>query len=149
MLDAITIELAGEPRGKGRPRFVRATGRAYTPADTARYESHLRLAAQDAMAGRPPLEGPLRVAIVARLPIPESWSRKKRDQARLGMLMPTVKPDADNLVKMIDALNEIVWRDDKQAVDVHVRKVYSDRPALVITVEPAAAAGSLFAQAAE
>lgn len=140
MTNTISIELAGEPHGKQRPRFVRATGRAYTPADTAKYESHLRLAGQDAMAGRAPLDGPLRVLIEARFPVPQSWSRKKREAALRGEVFPTVKPDADNLVKMIDALNEVVWRDDKQVVAAAILKLYSDRPALLIKVAPLFAA---------
>lgn len=136
--DTITIELSGEPRGKGRPRFVRATGIAFTPAETRKYESALRFAAQQEMATRSPLEGPLSVLVEAHFPIPQSWSRKKRDQALAGMVRPTTKPDADNLLKNLDSFNEVVFRDDKQIVDARISKFYSDRPRLVIRVEPIA-----------
>ena len=40
--------------------------------------------------------------------------------------MPTVKPDVDNILKACaDAMNNIVYLDDKQIVDVTVRKRYS------------------------
>ena len=130
----IVIRLAGEPEGKGRPRFARATGRAFTPAATRAYEAALRYAAQTAMNGRPPVDGPLAVTLTAFMPVPASWSKKKQAAALDGELWPVGKPDADNLLKTIDALNEVVWRDDKQAVIATVVKTYSARPELRIVV---------------
>src|SRR3990167_60074 len=109
----IRIELVGPPRGKGRPRFVRATGRTYTPAKTASYEGELKFAAQRVMGNRPPVDIALDVLFVAVFPVPSSWSRKKREAALAGEIRPTVKPDGDNILKCSDALNEVVWRDDK------------------------------------
>lgn len=130
----IQIVLAGEPKGKGRPRFSRATGRAFTPAATVTYESALRYAGYQAMNGALPLEGPLTIRIDAFVPVPKSWPKKKTASALSGELRPTGKPDGDNLAKMIDALNEVVWRDDSQIVDWTIRKFYSDRPRLEIIV---------------
>lgn len=136
MTEHVSIRLAGEPKGKGRPRFSRASGRAFTPAATASYEAALRYAAQEEMGERPPFVCPLRVTITAYMPIPKSWSKTKTEQARSGQLMPTGKPDWDNLAKCTDALNEVVWRDDSQIVAGLVRKLYSDNPALCIEVRP-------------
>lgn len=133
----IRIELPGPPRGKGRPRFVRATGRTYTPAETASYEGALKLAAQRVMGNRPPLDEALDVLFVAVFPVPASWSRKKREAALAGEIRPTVKPDGDNILKVSDALNEVVWRDDKSIVEATVQKFYGSRPRLVIEVMPA------------
>jgi Holliday junction resolvase RusA-like endonuclease len=130
----ITIELTGEPRGKGRPRFTRA-GIAYTPAGTRSYEAMLRLAAQDAMGGASPLEGALALTVEAYMPIPRSWSGKRQREAAAGRILPITRPDADNLMKPIDALNGVVWRDDAQIVSVSFNKRYSERPRLVVTVE--------------
>jgi Holliday junction resolvase RusA-like endonuclease len=130
----IIIELVGEPRGKGRPRFVRKTGVAFTPAATRNYEASLRLAAQDVMAGRAPMEGAISVVIDAYFPVPTSGPRRKREAALTGAVRPQVKPDLDNIIKNFDALNEIVCRDDKQIVDATVRKSYSDRPRLRIEI---------------
>jgi Holliday junction resolvase RusA-like endonuclease len=133
---SIRIELVGEPRGKGRPRFTRA-GMAYTPAKTRSYEAALQLAAQDAMAGRPPLEGPLTLIVEAHMPIPASWSGKQQKLAAAGQRRPTGRPDFDNLLKPLDALNKVVWSDDAQVVDVRCVKLYSERPRLIVTVEHA------------
>lgn len=130
----ITVTLPGVPRGKGRPRFVRKTGRTYTPEQTASYEGALRDAAQKQMGDRPPLDCPLAVSIVARFPVPTSWTKKKQKLALAGDIRPTAKPDFDNLAKVVDAFNAIIWRDDSLVVDAHIRKVFHERPALVVEV---------------
>lgn len=132
----IVITLSGEPRAVGRPRFARKTGHAYTPAETRKYQSALRLAAQDVMGDNRPLEGPLKVLVVALFPIPKSFSKKKHAAALEGKLLPTVKPDADNLLKQLDSFNQVVWRDDKQITSATVVKHYSDKPLLHIEVSP-------------
>lgn len=135
MVGPIVIELRGEPKAKGRPRFIRATGRAYTDSKTRSYESHLRLAAQDAMGAKKPIEGPVTLSVSVHLPVPRSWTQKKRAAALLGLVAPTSRPDWDNYGKLSsDALNEIVFRDDSQIVEAVVRKRYSDRPRLKIEV---------------
>lgn len=130
---AVVIELAGEPRAKGRPRFGR--GHTYTPQPTRNYENDLRFMAVKAMSGNPPMEGPLSVGIVAAFGVPKSWSKAKQASALLGALRPTGRPDIDNCMKIIDALNGIVWIDDAQVVNATIKKVYSDRPRLWIGVE--------------
>jgi Holliday junction resolvase RusA-like endonuclease len=131
----IELVLAGEPKGKGRPRFSRVSGRAYTPAATASYEGALRFAGQQAMGSRLPLDGALRISIEAHVGVPKSWPKKKQAMALAGTLRPTGKPDGDNLAKTVDAFNEIIWRDDSQIVDWQIGKFYSDRPRLVVRVE--------------
>jgi Holliday junction resolvase RusA-like endonuclease len=132
----ITITLAGEPRGKGRPRFAKATGRAFTPTPTRNYEAALRIEAQHAMAGRAPIEGPLTVRVRAVFAIPASMTKGKRQMAVSGQLRPLKTPDADNLMKTLDALNQVVFVDDKQVVEATISKFYGEQPALHITVEP-------------
>lgn len=134
----IVIQLPGVPVGKGRPRFVRATGHAFTPAKTRSYESMLQGVAIEAMRGIAPLEGALQVKVEAYFPVPQSWSKSKRSAALLGATRPTKKPDADNLLKVLDALNEVVFHDDSQIVDGSVVKHYSDQPRLVIRIREAA-----------
>lgn len=135
---AIAITIDGPPRGKGRPRFGRrgAFVSVYTDAETEAYEGAVKVYAQLAMQGRPPLEGPCRVDICAHLPVPQSWSRRKREAALSGSIRPTGKPDLDNFQKSaLDSLNKIVFADDGQVVEMHGFKRYSDHPRLVILVE--------------
>lgn len=131
---ALTIELPGEPCGKGRPRFSRRTGHAYTPAKTRSYESMLQGAAIDAMKGRGMFEGALAVTVEAYFSVPPSWSKSKRAAALLNLTRPTKRPDADNIMKLLDSFNAVVWRDDAQIVEGTAIKLYSDRPRMVVKV---------------
>lgn len=132
MIEPIVVTLAGTPLGK-QARATR-NGISYVPKDTKNYMAALRILAQEAMAGRDPLDGPVRLTVTAFLPIPASWSRKKRERAMRGELLPNVKPDWDNVGKMCDAFKEVVWRDDKQVYDARVVKRYGTHPEVRIEV---------------
>ena len=67
--EPITVTVDGAAVAKGRPRFVRKTGIAFTPSHVRKYEAAARFAASVAMAGRPPLAGPVRLELVVELPI--------------------------------------------------------------------------------
>lgn len=136
----IEIVLAGAPRGKERVKTA-GDGHAYTPERTVTFEGRLAYAAQFAMEGRPPLDGPLELDVVMYMAVPASKNRKWREAALRGEIRPTVKPDWDNGGKLTDALNLIVWIDDKQIVDGRVRKFYSDRPRTEVRVTPITAEG--------
>jgi len=121
--------IPGTPVGKGRPKFARRGNfvSTYTPEKTASYENLVRVKAEEAMAGRQVIDGPVEVAILLFVLPPSSWSQKKQREALAGTILPTSKPDVDNVLKGIfDAMNEIVWKDDKQAVDVRVTKRYGE-----------------------
>ena len=132
----IEIVVLGTPVAKGRPRFSKATGHTYTPEKTRNFEAALKYAAEQVMGDRPPLDGPLKVAITVKLPISQSWTKKQQAAARSGALRPTKKPDFDNYAKTVDALNMVVWQDDGQVVEATVSKHYSDKPGMWIAVSP-------------
>lgn len=139
MSSAITFTVPGAPQGKGRPKVVKIGGftRMATPAKTVAYEGLVAHAAQAAMAGRPMLDGPVSCAIAIDAPVPASWSQKKQRAALAGEVMPTTKPDADNVVKAIfDGCNGVLWRDDVLVVDLRVRKRYAATPAVRVQVVP-------------
>ena len=136
MTSKIEIVLPGLPRGKARPRFT-VRGKhavAYTDKQTESFEGALRMAGNLAMAGRAPLEGALSLSMTAVFPVPASWSKKKRADALANEIRPIGKPDCDNILKTIDALNGIVWRDDSQVVKAGISKVYGVSPEIAITV---------------
>ena len=137
MINAIAFTVPGEPQGKGRPRIgkVGAHARMFTPAKTVAYEGLVAHAAQLAMRGAPLLEDPVRLELDVLCSVPASWSQKKQAQAIRGELRPAKKPDADNVLKAIcDGMNGVVWKDDVQAVDVLVRKVYAETPGVRVRV---------------
>ena len=145
---AIHVCLLGEPQGKGRPRSRIATTKAgkqfiavYTPRETQKYETALALAGRNTMKSKPPLQGPLRVVVTAVMSPPKSWSQKRQRNALTGFERPIVSPDWDNIGKVLDALNGIVWEDDKQIVSGTVEKVYGQLPRLEVLVTPITTAG--------
>jgi Holliday junction resolvase RusA-like endonuclease len=55
--------------------------------------------------------------------------------ALAGEVLPTTKPDADNVVKAVfDGLNGVLWRDDVLVVDLRVRKRYAATPCVRVEV---------------
>lgn len=144
----VSIVLMGPPRGKGRPR-TRVIGEfatIFTDKKTRNYENDLKAAGIKAMAGRMHLDEPVSVMVLAYMPIPDSWSQKKRAEALAGDILPN-GIDLDNIVKMIDGLNyhppqfkgdktkwPIIWKNDSQIVALQARKMYSDRPRIEIHV---------------
>lgn len=135
--DMISFVVPGNPVAKGRARsFVRNGHVAhYTPEKTANYENLVKLMALECMVGKSLLDGAVSMRISLHVPIPSSWSKKKQEQARNGELRPLTKPDCSNVTKAIeDAMNGIVYVDDKQIVELSVSKYYSELPRAEIKV---------------
>ena len=135
-MDKVKFTVLGEPKGKGRPRFSTQTGRAFTPKQTVNYETLVHTEYMVQCKGfRFPDDAMLDVRVIAYYSIPKSVSKKKRQAMLDHKIRPTKKPDFDNIGKVIcDALNKIAYRDDSQIVDAQVRKFYSDRPRVVVTI---------------
>lgn len=136
-MSPIRFTVPGSPQGKGRPRVAVRGGHAslYTPSKTLNYEGLVAHAAQTAMAGRPLLDGPVACAVHIDCAVPASWSQKKQRMALAGEVLPATKPDIDNCCKAIfDGLNNVLWRDDSQVVDLAVRKRYSATPCVRVEV---------------
>ena len=130
MIYGLVIE--GKPQPKERPRVY--NGHGVTPPKTREYEKMVAWLWQ--MKCKAKLTGAVRMRCTFYLPIPPSWSKKKQEDARQGVIYPTVRPDIDNLNKIImDALNEVAYLDDKQVVAVISEKRYSDRPRTEVVLE--------------
>ena len=134
----VKFTILGEPKGKQRPRVTRA-GIAYTPKDTVQYENLVRIEYRGQCSDyRFPDDSPLDLRITAYYGIPKSASKKKRQQMADFQIRPLKKSDLDNIGKIIaDSLNEVAYKDDVQIVDAQVRKFYSDRPRVVVTIQDA------------
>ena len=79
-------------------------------------------------AGLVPTYDAIRLRLIAYFPVPKSYSKKKRNECVTGLVKPTVKPDIDNVVKAaLDAMNGVVYADDKQVFEVTVTKQYTER----------------------
>lgn len=107
--------------------------RFFTDPNVAAYKAEVALRAK--AAGANPSESPCTLVITAILPVPPSWSAKRRREAQDGRVRHTAKPDWDNLGKGIsDALNGIAWKDDSLVYWSNVKKVYGDNPRVEVTV---------------
>jgi Holliday junction resolvase RusA-like endonuclease len=133
----IELRLDVTPVPKGRPR-ARRNGHIYTPATTRAYETEVaRLASiQMAVAHKRPFALPISVVVGAWLPIPKSFTKAEVRAALAGEIAPN--GDIDNFAKSaLDALNGIVWTDDRLITQLTATKRYSSAPALTVTVREA------------
>ena len=133
----IAFTIPGAPQGKGRPKVVKIAGftRMATPQKTVAYEGLIAHAAQEAMAGRPMFTAAVVANVFIDAAVPASWSAKKQRMALAGEVLPTTKPDADNVVKAVfDGLNGVLWRDDVLVVELHVCKRYAATPCVRVKV---------------
>lgn len=126
----------GLPVGQGRPRAT--IRRNWKP----RFEGDL----PKPMVYDPPEARDWKRTIVAQA-IPEKPERPFECPVSMRLLFyfarpqtitrpwPSVRPDVTNLAKAIeDALNGIVYLDDAQIVDLHVRKEYGSQPGVEILI---------------
>lgn len=119
------FNVPGMPQGKARPRFSGLSHTVYTPDSTHRYEKRIRDEFLAAGGGKFPEDSYLAVRVVARFPIPKSYSKAKARECFSGIRYPTRKPDADNILKaVLDALNGAAYEDDRQVVETYCLKCY-------------------------
>lgn len=130
MRNAVDLIIQGNPVPKGRPRVTKS-GYAYTPKRTKKYEDLIKWNFKLAKGEK--LKGPLRAEFTFNFAMPKSWSKKKK----LEMLgQPhTQRPDVDNLVKVIDALNGLAFDDDSQIYESHEIKLWANDGATRIYIE--------------
>lgn len=112
---------AGQIRGQGRPRFAIAAGRptAYKSGEDKAWERAIReafLAQGGADMGG--FADEVHVLVQTRRRLPGSAPKRVTEQP------DTCKPDADNILKsVLDALNGVAWRDDRQVTKACVEKL--------------------------
>lgn len=141
MSATITLDVPGAPTAKGRPRFSRRSGRAFTPAKTVAAEQTFAARVMGLLSSHPsraawPSSSALSVRVVFTLPIPPSWPGWRRQAAAVDEHRAVGRPDADNLIKLVlDSCNAILWRDDAQIVALEVAKRYGAEPGTRIVVE--------------
>ncbi len=128
----MNLTIYGKPQPKERPRVY--NGHGITPTRTRNYEA--MIAAEWRAEYPNPIEGDIRIEIRFFMPTPISWSKQKKERAERGIIRPSVRPDIDNLVKIIlDGLNAVAFLDDKQVIELAAAKYYSAEPRTEILVE--------------
>jgi Holliday junction resolvase RusA-like endonuclease len=131
----VSFIIPGPPVGKGRPRFNRMTGRAYTPEKTASYENLVKVEYERAGGRQYSDSAELGMNIASYFPIPTSVGKRVREKMLEGKIRPTKKPDVDNIAKVIaDSLNGIAYRDDTQITNLIVNKWYAETARTEVTI---------------
>jgi Holliday junction resolvase RusA-like endonuclease len=111
--DVISFTLPIDPVAKARPRLGR-NGQVYTPKETVQFENLVRMLSAR-YKPKELLTGPIKTEVTLYLVPPKRPKNK----------YPIVRPDWDNLAKSVcDALNGVMWKDDSQVFDAHVKKLY-------------------------
>ena len=136
----IELIVYGNPVAQGRPRFSGQGGfvKAYDPIQSKSYKQLIRLELQPLLSD--PDFTPIDKACCLKLTVframPKSFSKKKREEASLGYIRPTTKPDTDNYVKgVLDALNGTALKDDSVVCEIFARKFYSERPRIEVVLQ--------------
>lgn len=133
----VTFTVDGDPVPKGRPRFARRGQfvQTYTDAKTISYETHVAMKARQAIGSSEPLKGALSVFLYLRYAVPSSYSKKRKEDCLKGLEFPK-RIDLDNVYKSItDAMNGIVYLDDSQIVEAHIKKTYHEESGANIMVQ--------------
>lgn len=127
------FEVPGEPIAQQRHRTIVCHGKKVNYNPNAKEKSSLKNWFFAEMHNRAlnELIGPISVKMTFHIGIPDSLSKKRRDEL-LGK--PCAKrPDIDNYQKFyFDVMNEIVYKDDNQITTVECSKLYSIEPKTII-----------------
>lgn len=126
----INIEIPGIPKPLKRHRTSK--GKTYDPSKDDKFNFAWEVKSR--CMGLFPHSQSIKVDLEYHMPIPKSYSKKAR--LKLVGEPHQKKPDITNLAKFTeDALNNVLWEDDSLIVELTLKKVYSEEPKTVITVE--------------
>lgn len=132
----ISIDLFGDPIAQQRPRFARKGKFVSCYDNQAKIKEGYKWQIRSQFREEP-LMVPLSLDLVFFMPIPSSLSFVKKRQMANGLIGHSKKPDLDNLVKFVlDCLNELLFKDDSQVIELRAKKVYSTNPGTSIYAIP-------------
>ena len=122
-----------ERKRKTEVQHLRRTRPRPYPQETVAYENLVKWSYVQQAGNR--LEGAVQADITGYFPIPSSTPKKKKQAMANETVEYTHKVDCDNLAKIIlDSLNEIAYKDDAQVSRLTVRKLYSEKPRVEVTL---------------
>lgn len=128
MTNEICFFAAGRPAAQGSKRHVGDGRLIESSRQVGPWREIVRQAAIEAMAGRPPIDGPVYLVQVFALPRPKSHYGTGRNSGRVkrgAPSRPPVRPDLDKLARAVgDALTGVCYHDDAQIVNLHATKYY-------------------------
>lgn len=129
----ISFEIPGQSQSKLRARW--SGHHTYTPDKTANYKTYIKEMFIISYPDFIPLEGALRMTIIAYMMIPKSTSKKRMKLMIDRIIRPTKWSNiSDILISAENALNSLAYYDNKQIVTSIIHKYYAIRPRLEIEI---------------
>ena len=134
----MTIDI--KPLPQPRPRFARR-GNFVTTYDTPKiktYKKHIEIAVRNEMVskGVRMSQEPLIITLDFTFAPPKSYPKYKVKEIMSGKIKFTKNVDVDNLAKAImDAINGVAYEDDRQVIELNVRKQYGEKDAIHIKIK--------------
>ena len=129
--ETIKIILEGNPIPYAAARKG-AGGRWYNPRSKEKKDMEILVLSQ---YNEPPIETAVTIHYLFIMPIPKSWSKKKREEYARTKPPHVVKPDADNMQKFFnDCIKGIVIKDDNQIALAVPFKRYGDSPRTIMWI---------------
>lgn len=125
----IPVKPMGAVRMTTRGKWVSESAKRYLS-----YKNQIQWEVKKQLRTNEIITGPIEVDMIFYMPIPQSWSKKKKREA--AGTFHTKKPDADNLVKgVFDSLNKLVWKDDNQVCKISAKKIYAEEPGISLDIK--------------
>lgn len=127
----IKLIIPGNPVAKARPRVSKFG--THNTEKTVNYETLIK--ELFIISRQKKLEGMLKMELDCYFKIPKKTSKVKTTKMLNDEIRPVVRPDIDNIIKIIcDGLNGLAYKDDSQIVDIDAGKYYSDTPRVEINI---------------
>jgi Holliday junction resolvase RusA-like endonuclease len=134
MREPVQFTIPGRPVAWARARINRA-GKHYTDDRTRAYKTMVGTLAKIAMRGGDPFAGGVLLNISVVMTPPSILNKKQTEAAISGGVAAITGQDVDNFAKAVmDAMNEIVYRDDRQITSLTVTKSYGREPHVRVAV---------------
>ena len=137
----IEFKVEGRPVPQPRPRVYRtATGKskAVNSKQSINYKRIVKYAALSEMNKQrlTMTDRPLAMRLTFVFAPPKSYTKKKIEAVESGELRYTKHKDLDNLAKSVmDALNNVVYKDDSQIVTLCANKEYGEENCVLVRIE--------------
>lgn len=142
----VWFTVPGKIVGKGRPRFTTfkvldkvknkyvTRVKVYTPQTTVDYEQKIAMYYRKTTTYKS--DKALRAKIFAYREVPKSTTKKLKQWLLDKTFLCTVKPDIDNIIKVVlDALNNVAYYDDIQVCELVIIRQYAENECLKICLE--------------
>jgi Holliday junction resolvase RusA-like endonuclease len=129
VMNEINFSIPLPPTAQMRPRFATRNNFsvAYKDKKQLQHENNILFFLKQ-YAPKTPFKSAVSLSVICYMPRPKSHYRTGSNANKLKAIFPdkhTVKPDVDNLLKMLcDCMNGIFFYDDRQICDVTIKKIY-------------------------